>query len=69
MNVYLAYLLDEYETAGKKAEEFRVETLRVESDGFSNFAKRLARFESVQRVRRTAFYDAIKNFLDLQLRA
>lgn len=65
MNVYLAYLLDEYEAAGKKAEEYRREVLRADSNGSFLYAKRIARFESAQRVRRAAFYDSIKNFLDL----
>lgn len=65
MNVYLAYLLDEYEAAGKKADKLHSEVLRADTKELFSYAQRVARFESAQRVRRSAFYDAIRNFLDL----
>lgn len=65
MNVFLAYLLDEYETAGRKADEYRSAHLRYTHDGYEHLAKRVSTFENVQRIRRSAFYDTIRNFLDL----
>lgn len=65
MNVFLAYLLDEYEFAGKKADEYHTEVLKCSTDGHPLTARRLSRFEHHSRVRRAAFYDTIRNFLDL----